>query len=167
MGKTLASIPKYPQEKIPPVQDAVAKCSFTKGIMPDLLESKILQDADGLESTGAISIMCTFASTGKMQRKFFHPTDPFSEHRQPEPKQSALDLFFFRLLKVKDRMHTATAKKSPSVAIDSFIRFLMRCDRSWPSRFYNHPDSLRRIRPSSEPPLLRCGGVTLLKKGGY
>jgi uncharacterized protein len=53
----LKTFPDYPQEKCDAVYDAIAKCSFNKGIVPTLLESKILQDADGLEATGAISIL--------------------------------------------------------------------------------------------------------------
>ncbi len=110
--KALSSLPEYPQEKLPAVFDAISKCSFTNGIIPTLLESKILQDADGLESTGVIAIMRTYASSGILQRGFFHPTDPFCDHRLPgEPVEYALDFFKKRLLKVKERMHTKTGKR--------------------------------------------------------
>ena len=107
----LRSLPAYPQEKIPAVHDAVSKCSFKKAITPNLLESKILQDADGLESTGAVSILRTFASTGQMHRPFYNDEDPFCDHREPQPVYFALDLFYSRLRKVADRMHTQTAKE--------------------------------------------------------
>ena len=86
-------------------------CSFTKNIQPDFIEAKILQDADGLEATGAISIMRTFSSTGQMQRPFYHPRDPFCQARQPDSLKFALDLFYERLLLVEQRMHIATAQK--------------------------------------------------------
>ena len=73
-------------------------------------EAQILQDADGLESTGAISIMRTFCSTGQMNRRFYHPDDPMCRTREPDAKEQALDLVFARLLKVKDRMYTQTAR---------------------------------------------------------
>jgi uncharacterized protein len=106
----LRTLPTYPQQKVDAVYDAIVKCSFKKGIVPDLLESKILQDADGLESTGAISILRTFASTGQMRRPFYNEEDPFCEHREPQAYDFALDLFYFRLLKVTERMHTQTAR---------------------------------------------------------
>ena len=109
-AELLQSIPEYPQEKIEAVADAISKCSFSKGIVPDLLESKILQDADGLESVGAISIARTFASTGLMQRPFYNPEDPFCENHDPNPREFALDLFYKRLFKVYERFHTQTAR---------------------------------------------------------
>jgi len=75
------------------------------------LEAKILQDADGLEATGAISIMRTFSSAGSMRKAFYHPSDPFCTKRQPDDMRYALDLFHSRLLVVKDRMNTASAKQ--------------------------------------------------------
>jgi uncharacterized protein len=106
----LEGIDEYPQKKIKEVYVTIKSCSFSKGLMPELLETRILQDADGLEATGAISIMRTFASTGQMQRPFYSKEDIFCVHRKPDAGSFALDLFFTRLLKVKERMHTKTAK---------------------------------------------------------
>lgn len=110
-GEILVSIAEYPQDKIPKVMRAIRLCSFTKGAMPEELEAKILQDADGLEATGAISIMRTFASAGQMQHPFYHPDDPFATNRTANGKSYALDLFYERLLKVGDRMHTSMGRQ--------------------------------------------------------
>ncbi|MBE0427254.1 MAG: HD domain-containing protein [Nitrospirae bacterium] len=107
----LEGIETYPKAKIKDVVYAIKTCSFPKRIVPDTLEAKILQDADGLEATGAISIMRTFSSTGSMKRLLYDKEDPFCERRQPESLQYGLDLFYSRLLVVKDRMHTKTGKK--------------------------------------------------------
>ncbi|OZV13754.1 hypothetical protein CIW83_02105 [Tissierella sp. P1] len=100
----------YPKEKIHKVYKAINECSFSKGIIPEFLEGKILQDADMLESTGIISIMRTFSSTGQMKKSFYHPEDPFCKSREPDGKEYALDLFYSRLLIVKDLMHTEIAR---------------------------------------------------------
>lgn len=110
-SKILDEIHDFPKEKIEKVKTCVLECSFTKGIIPRLLESKITQDADGLESTGAISIMRTYSSTGQMKRPFYDPIDPFCKNREPDVLHFALDLFYARLLKVTERMHTKSAKK--------------------------------------------------------
>lgn len=107
----LEKIELYPKEKIETVAHIIRTCSFSKSIHSDLLEARIIQDADGLEATGAISIMRTFSSSGSMARSFYHENDPFCRKRKPEDKRYALDLFFTRLLKIKDSMHTPTAKK--------------------------------------------------------
>lgn len=109
--KILEKIKIFPKNKIEKVRLAIQQCSFSKGIVPKLLESKILQDADGLEATGAIAIMRTFSSTGQMKRPFYHPTDPFCENHEPCSHNHAVDLFYIRLLKVMGRMHTRTARK--------------------------------------------------------
>ena len=108
--EVLNKIPEYPKDKIEAVKIAITSCSFSKGIIPDKLEAKILQDADRLEATGAISIMRTFASTGKMGRPFYNTEDPFCENRTPDDLKYAVDLFYTRLLKVGEQMHTDTAK---------------------------------------------------------
>jgi len=107
----LAGLSEYPAEKIGKAYDAIYCCSFRKGIVPESIEARILQDADGLEATGAISIMRTFSSTGQMHRQFYEPGDPFCERRTPNDLKYGLDLFYTRLLVVESRMHTKTAKE--------------------------------------------------------
>lgn len=116
----LNDVPEYPKSKIKNVRTCILECSFTKGIMPNTLESKILQDSDGLEVTGAIAIMRTFSSAGQMKRPFYNPDDPFCTNRDPSMKYS-LDLFYSRLLKVSERMHTETARKMAE-GRDYFLR---------------------------------------------
>ena len=123
----LEEIKEYPKKKIEKSQTAIRCCSYSRGILPELLEAKILQDADGLEATGAISIMRTFSSTGSMKRIFYHQRDPFCKDREPDDLKFALDLFFTRLLKLKARMNTATAKKMAqrrTLFLQAFLREL-------------------------------------------
>ena len=86
------------------------ECSYSKGTFPGSLESKILQDADRLEATGAIAIMRTFSSGGQMERPFYNPKDPFREESDPTGVNFSLDLFFKRLYLVSEGMHTKTAR---------------------------------------------------------
>jgi uncharacterized protein len=111
VGDILINIQEYPKEKISKVQTCILECSFTKGLLPSIPESSVLQDADLLESTGAISIIRTFSSGGQMKRQFYNPDDPFRIQTPPNVSDSGLDLFFVRLLKAKSRMHTNYAKK--------------------------------------------------------
>lgn len=123
-GKILGQIKEYPQEKIDKVKIAILECSFSRNIQPSTFESGILQDADKLESTGVISIMRTFSSTGQMQRPFYNPEDPFCEKREPDSKKYALDLFYNRLLLAKDRMNTKTAKELAQERHEALLSFL-------------------------------------------
>lgn len=108
--KILTGIKKFPRTKIDSVALCIRQCSFSKQIKPDLLEAKILQDADRLEATGAISIMRTFSSGGQMHKPFYPPDDPFCEKGYVRFR-SALDLFYDRLLVVEKTMHTNYAKR--------------------------------------------------------
>lgn len=110
-GSLLRELDDYPIEKIEKVQLAIRQCSYSKGIIPDLLEAKVLQDADRLEATGAISIIRTFSSGGQMNQPFYRPEDPFCEQGEPVPHGSGLDLFYRRLLLVEKGMHTDFARK--------------------------------------------------------
>ncbi len=110
-GRILRRTPGYPRPKIAAVEYAIRCCSFSKGIVPDTIEARVLQDADGLEAAGAVSIMRTFASSGQMRRAFYEPSDPFCRRRAPTPKEFALDLFYARLLVVAGRMHTPLARR--------------------------------------------------------
>ncbi|MDD2656449.1 MAG: HD domain-containing protein [Patescibacteria group bacterium] len=122
--KVLESIKEYPRHKVAQVEYAVSVCSFNKGIIPNTLEAKILQDADGLEATGAISIMRTYASAGQMKINFYNQKDPFCKKRKPEALQYALDLFYQRLLKIKERCHTKKGKKIAERRTKFLLKFL-------------------------------------------
>jgi len=108
VAEILSHISDYPQDKIPAVAYAIKQCSYSKNLPHDTHESKILQDADFLESVGAISLMRTFCSGGQMKRKFFHPSDPRCENRETNPHGQSFDLIYHRLLKVRERMLTQT-----------------------------------------------------------
>ncbi|MFH1637157.1 MAG: HD domain-containing protein [Candidatus Woesearchaeota archaeon] len=123
----LQSIAEYPKEKIAEVERAIGEHSYSKGIKPKSKESKILQDADRLDATGAIAIMRTFASSGQMKRPLYSPKDPFCKKREVDSKNYGVDLFFTRLLKVHKDMNTETATKMAegrTKFLHSFLRQL-------------------------------------------
>ena len=94
--------------------ERVAYCirvhSFSRGIVPETLEAKVLQDADRLDAIGAIGIARLFATSADMKRPFYDPADPFCRARAPDDKQWGLDHFYRKLLRVGDGLHTETAR---------------------------------------------------------
>lgn len=120
----LKNIPGFPQHKIATVQQCICNCSFSRGTNHAIREAQIIQDADWLEATGAISIMRTYASTGQMKRPFYNAQDPFCRNRKLDDKKFALDHFFIRLLKVHGKMYTPTAKKIAKRRTDFLKKFL-------------------------------------------
>jgi uncharacterized protein len=119
--KILLSIHFYNQSKIPAVKHAILAHSFSSGVMPETIEAKIVQDADRLEATGAVSIMRTFASSGQMKRVFYNPEAPFVSS---DKRQYSLDLFYDRLLKVGNLMNTYTARELARKRVDFLYAFL-------------------------------------------
>ncbi|MFA6135820.1 MAG: HD domain-containing protein [Candidatus Paceibacterota bacterium] len=126
--QVLSSLSWYPKTKIDLVKTCIQQCSFRKGIISKTIEGKVLQDADGIESTGAISILRTFSSGGQMNRGFYHPIDPFRRKSIPPHTEFDVDLFFLRLLKIYDLMRTGTGKKIAKKRHLFLIKFLKQVE---------------------------------------
>jgi uncharacterized protein len=110
--KILLEYKNYPREKIEKVADAIRTHSYSKRLVPETLEGKILQDADRLDAIGAIGIARTFSVGGSENRSLYNPTDPFYEsERQLDDMQWTLDHIKKKLMILKNSMHTKTAKK--------------------------------------------------------
>jgi uncharacterized protein len=110
--KILFEYKDYPREKIEKVADAIRTHSYSKRLVPETLEGKILQDADRLDAIGAIGIARTFSVGGSENRSLYNPTDPFCKsERQLDDTQWTLDHIKKKLMILKNSMHTKTAKK--------------------------------------------------------
>ena len=110
--KILLEYKNYPREKIEKVADAIRTHRYSKRLVPQTLEGKILQDADRLDAIGAIGIARTFSIGGSENRSIYNLTDPFCEsERQLDDTQWTLDHIKKKLMILKNSMHTKTAKK--------------------------------------------------------
>lgn len=99
-----------PRQLIDPVCAAIRDHGFSKGVVPEAMPSKILQDADRLDALGAIGLARMWATCADMKRPFYAPEDPFCETRPPDDKAWGLDHVFKKLLAIPERLHTATAR---------------------------------------------------------
>jgi uncharacterized protein len=110
--KILLEYKNYPREKIEKVADAIRTHSYSKKLVPQTLEGKVLQDADRLDAIGAVGIARTFSVGGSENRSLYNPTDAFCEtERQLDDTQWTLDHIKKKLMILKNSMHTKTAKK--------------------------------------------------------
>ena len=98
-------------------------------------ELEIVEDADRLEAIGAIAIARTFSYGGKHKRAIYDPSIPFltevrskEEYRNNAGRESSLHHFYEKLLKLKDLLHTETARNlavSRHAYMEEFVeRFL-------------------------------------------
>ncbi|WP_345827945.1 phosphohydrolase [Erwinia sp. HDF1-3R] len=103
--------PDFPPQKIDAVTHAVHAHSFSAGIEAETLEAKIVQDADRLESLGAIGLARVFYVSGALGRSLFDSTDPLGRDRPLNDAEWALDHFQKKLLKLPEQMQTPEGRR--------------------------------------------------------
>lgn len=100
---------RYPAD-IAAIEHAIAAHSFTANILPTTIEAKIVQDADRLDSLGAIGTARCLMLSVELQRQLYDPAEPFPIEREPNDMTSAIDHFYTKLLKLADTMQTAAGR---------------------------------------------------------
>lgn len=118
----------YPSEFYDGIYHAIEAHSYSAELIPKDIEAKIVQDADRLDSLGAIGIARCFVVAGRMNRRIYNPNDPLCFERQPDDYQYTIDHFRRKILKLASGMNTSLAKseglKRHSV-IESFLNQLL------------------------------------------
>jgi uncharacterized protein len=113
--------------------DSIATCirehSFSRGIVPDTLEGKVLQDADRLDAIGAIGIARCMATCAEMKRPFYSMVDPFCAERAPDDKMWGIDHFYAKLLRIPGALHTETARAMAGERLAMMEQFLAQLGR--------------------------------------
>jgi uncharacterized protein len=120
----------FPQEKIHIVLDAIRCHSFSRGLTPTTHEGKVFQDADRLDSIGAIGIARVFATGGHFGSSLYSVDDPFlKKDRTPDDKNYMIDHFFVKLYKLANMMQTTTGKKLAQARIETMKQFLKTLEK--------------------------------------
>ncbi|WP_188453905.1 HD domain-containing protein [Virgibacillus oceani] len=109
-------------DDIEKIKIAMKDVSFSKGNVPVTLEGKIVQDADRIDAIGAIGIARTFAFGGAKGQLIYH--DAHNE-------STSIQHFHDKLLKLKELIHTTTAKKMANERHAFMEAFLKEFHREW------------------------------------
>lgn len=119
----------FPQEKIPPACRAIETHSFSAGLTPETIEAKIIQDADRMESLGALGVMRTFYVSGRLQRAPFDPEDMFAKNRPLNDKLFGLDHFYCKLFKLPSMLQTEGGRAIASKRIEFLHYFVNELEK--------------------------------------
>lgn len=102
------------------------------------LEGKVVQDADRLDAIGAIGIARAFAYGGHKKQLIYNPNQKPVLHQTKEAyfksESPTINHFFEKLLLLKDRMNTKTAKKIAKERHKFMEKYLDRFFEEWEGR---------------------------------
>ena len=119
----------FDKQKIPTIKEAILCHSFSRNQKPQTLEGKIFQDADRLDSIGAVGICRAFMIGGSFGCNIYKSEDPFFKtNRNLDDKKYTTDHFYTKLFKLKDMMLTKTGKILAEKRHKYMITFLNRLE---------------------------------------
>ena len=137
-ARELLSSLSVEEDIIVQIEDIIRTDSFKgAGVAYEMktLEGKIVQDADKLDAIGAIGIARTFAYGGSNDREMYDPEvapeqhDSFQAYK--DGKGHTINHFYEKLLLLKDRMHTQSAKNIAQQRHDYMRAFLDEFYSEW------------------------------------
>jgi len=122
------------------VAQIVSVVSYKGAHVPDSmtsLEGQIVRDADRLDAIGAIGIARAFSYGGSKGRALYDPNIAPTLHQSKEAyaqdKGHTINHFYEKLLLLKDRMETPTAKKLAAQRHAVMEQFIVQFRQEWNS----------------------------------
>ncbi len=120
------------------VQQIILNMSFKASlgeITFDSPELQIVRDADRLDAIGAIGIARAFNYGGYKNREIYNPTIPAEEKMSKEAYKNTtaptINHFYEKLLLLKDKMHTQTARRIAQQRHQYMEGFLQQFYAEW------------------------------------
>lgn len=128
------------------IVEIISQVSFKGGYgkTPTSLEAKIVQDADRMDAIGAIGIARTFAYGAAKSLPFYVEGEEIentfqSAEEYRASKRSTIAHFYDKLLKLKDLMHTQTARQLAEKRHKFLETFLQEFYSEWTEAYSELP----------------------------
>lgn len=112
------------------VIDCIKSHRFGKSPEPKSIETKVLQDADMLDAIGAIGIIRAAYFSGINERPVHDSSGKISKEYDNH-SETMIDHFHEKLLKIKERLNTSTAKKLAEDRHEFLENFLSQFLKEW------------------------------------
>ncbi len=114
----------YPEKLLPDVYHAIEAHSYTANIPTRTLEAAVVQDADRLDSLGAIGIARCLLVGGRLNRPLCSNEDPFCDERVPDDGKFTIDHFYAKLFKLPATMKTDAGREEAQRRAGLMQRYL-------------------------------------------
>lgn len=111
----------YPAQYLPAIQHAIEAHSFSANIAPRTREAMVVQDADRLDSLGAIGLARCLMLSGAMGRRLYDPLEPIPSARPLDDQANAIDHFYAKLFQLAEHM-TTQAGRSEALNRTAFLQ---------------------------------------------
>lgn len=138
LAREFLSKQQLPTEQLEQVIAIIENISFKGGNQVQTYFSKelaVVQDADRLDAIGAIGIARTFNYGGFKNRALYDPAIPpdlqLSKEAYKKSTAPTLNHFYEKLLRLKDLMHTETARELAAERHQFMEQFLSRFYAEW------------------------------------
>ncbi|MED4129336.1 MULTISPECIES: HD domain-containing protein [Shouchella] len=123
------------KKQVDHILEIIQSISFSKGMELRTIEAKIVQDADRLDAMGAIGIARTFQYSGSKQQAIYDPAiavrEEMTKNEYRNGETSAINHFYEKLLKLKDKLHTHAAKELAEKRHHYMEQFLTQFSLEW------------------------------------
>jgi uncharacterized protein len=103
------------------------------------IEGQVVQDADRLDALGAIGIARVFAYGGSAGREIYNPnikpTINMDFEAYKKNNSSSINHFYEKILLIKDRLNTKTAKEIAEKRHQFLLRYLDQFYEEWEAKY--------------------------------
>jgi uncharacterized protein len=101
----------YPEKYLAGICHAIAAHSFSADIACETIEARVVQDADRLDSLGAIGIARCFTAGALMGASYYQDPELFAEKRPLDDARYSVDHFFVKLFNIAESLQTESARR--------------------------------------------------------